>query len=135
MGKPSLYVIFSLLSIVVNIGVQSLIFLALGRDTLVLMLAMSIGTIFSFAFKYIVDKKYVFNAKKATKVKEAKRVALYSFFSIFTTLLYISVESVFHVLFADDALFGMKEEIGALIGLASGYILKYNLDKKITFKE
>lgn len=130
MDKIVLYFIFAIISIILNISIQELFFIFIGRESQVLAIAMVIATIVSFVFKYFMDKFYVFNSKSETKKEEVKKVFLYGFFSVFTTLIYMVVEFAFHISFS----FQHKEELGAMLGLTIGYIVKYIIDKKITFK-
>lgn len=135
MRKYSLYFFFSLSSIFMNVGAQSIVFAIISREQLDMLVAIFFGTAISFIFKYYMDKKYVFKAKKSTKKKENQRIFLYTLFSVFTTLLYIGTEMAAHYFLSENFFFGAKEEFGATVGLIAGYIIKYHLDNNITFKE
>ena len=48
---------------------------------------------------------------------------------VFTTAIYWGVEYAFHLIFATDTM----RYVGGVIGLAIGFYVKYQLDKKYVF--
>lgn len=95
-----------------------------------LLIQMTIATITAFVFKYLVDKILIFKDKtKYLSNKHFKQVFLYGFFAVFTTLIFWFTELVFKYFFD----FKNSHLVGAVIGLAIGYTIKFLLDKKFVF--
>ena len=122
------YAVFALISILFNLLFQYLSF-ALYEGFLSLYIAMFFGTIAGLIAKYILDKKWIFHHTPANKKDDAKKFFLYSFMGIFTTIIFWGTEMAFYYLSSHpDAKY-----IGAIIGLAIGYTIKYYLDEKFVF--
>ncbi len=128
-----LYWFFVVLSIALNISIQEIVFFLESKDSILQasMVAMIIAIIITFIFKYIADKKYVYKYE-IEKMYDKKSLVFYLIFSLFTTFLFFVVE-LFFIFVLKDIEF--KKEIGATLGLLIGYIIKFILDKNITFKE
>jgi len=129
------YMAYSFLTLILNIGIQSITLNITGRSTEAVILAIVVATVVSFVVKFFIDKNIIFKTKKGHQNERRKQVLLYAVFSIGTTLIYILVEMIFHFSFDSADLYEKKEEIGAIIGLLMGYSIKYIVDMKITFKE
>jgi len=144
--KYLLYILFSFLSMLINLltqkGVELFFVKVLEADffnnvfyfikniTTGIFIQLFIATIAGFVFKYIVDKILIF--KDTTKVVSKKhlfQVFLYTFFAVFTTLIFWGTELAFKYFFE----FRNSEYIGAALGLAVGYTLKFFLDKRFVF--
>lgn len=123
------YILFAVLSTVVNLGSQYVSFLVYS-GFLSLYLAMAIGTFFGLIVKYILDKKYIFLHKPKTKKEDGKKFILYSLMGLITTVIFWGFEIGFDYVFADKE----AKYIGAVIGLGIGYLVKYFLDKTFVFK-
>ncbi len=50
---------------------------------------------------------------------------------IFSTLIFWSTETIFWLIWGTNNM----REIGALIGLSLGYVIKYNLDRRFVFNK
>lgn len=124
------YVLFAIISTVVNLAFQYLSFM-LYSGFLSLYLAMFIGTLAGLVLKYILDKKYIFFHKPKSKKDDSKKFLLYSLMGVFTTFIFWGFEIAFD-LFLD---FKSAKYLGAILGLGIGYMVKYNLDKKFVFKD
>lgn len=125
-----LYVLFALLSVGVNLGVQQIAVVGLtGRTGAVLPLSMLCGTGAGFVAKYVLDKKFIFFDVSAGHRDEARKVALYGIFGLFTTALFWGTEAAFFGLFGTAA----AKYAGAVLGLGLGYALKFALDRRFTF--
>ena len=96
-----------------------------------LMLSILVGTGVGFVAKYLLDKHFVFSDATAGGVAETRKVALYGLFSVGTTLLFWATEFSFHMAFRTD----FAKYVGAVLGLAAGYALKYQLDRRFVFRE
>jgi len=91
---------------------------------------MFFGTLKGLIVKYILDKNYIFYFKVKSIKEDVVRFILYSIMGFFTTVIFWIFELTFNTLFPFDE----AKYIGAIIGLTIGYITKYNLDKRFTFK-
>jgi len=124
------YVLFAIISTIVNLGFQYLSFLVYS-GYLALYVAMFIGTLAGLILKYVLDKKYIFFHETKSKKEDGKKFLLYSLMGVFTTFIFWGFEIGFdYFLEAKNAKY-----IGGLIGLAIGYVVKYKLDKKFVFKD
>jgi len=121
------YTIFAIISIIINLIFQTISFY-FYKGVYSLYVAMFFGTVAGLLIKYILDKKFIFYHKTKSKIDEGKKFFLYSFMGVFTTIIFWGFEIAF------DKLWDLKY-IGAIIGLAIGYITKYFLDKKFVFKD
>ena len=124
------YVLFAIISTLVNLGFQYLSFLVYS-GFLSLYVAMFIGTLAGLILKYVLDKKYVFFHEPKSKKDDGKKFLLYSLMGVFTTFIFWGFEIGFDFFFQDEN----AKYLGAFIGLAIGYVVKYNLDKKFVFKD
>ena len=122
------YSIFAAISTLFNLIFQWMSFLFYaGFGSLYV--AMFIGTLAGLVTKYTLDKKWIFYHTTKDKKDDAKKFALYSLTGVFTTIIFWGTEMSFYYLVPNpDAKY-----VGAVIGLAIGYIIKYFLDKKFVF--
>lgn len=122
------YSFFAGISMLVNLLSQHLIFsLYSGHDNIYF--ALCVGTIFGLLTKYILDKKFIFYFRTITKVNDIKKFLLYSALGILTTIIFWSFELGFYYFWGNE----ISKYLGAMIGLAVGYYLKYYLDKSFVF--
>lgn len=121
------YIIFAIISIAINLSTQY--FVLIFAD--VLYIAMFFGTFLGLITKYFLDKKFIFYYRSKNKIDDSRNFFMYSFFGIFTTLVFWGFEISFDAIFKSD----LAKYVGALLGLVIGYILKYFLDKNFVFKE
>lgn len=84
------------------------------------------GTLIGLISKYYLDRRYVF---KDTKTNITGSFILYSLFGALLTPLWWVIEIIFIYLFGTI----LAQNIGAILGLAICYYLKYLLDKKYVF--
>ncbi len=124
----SKYLIFAIISTIVNLSFQSLSFF-FYKGFLSLYVAIFFGTLSGLIIKYILDKNYIFYHKTKNKRDEGKKFFLYSFMGVFTTIIFWGFEIGFNLIFHSQ----IATYIGATLGLGIGYIIKYFLDKKFVF--
>ncbi|HIC12558.1 MAG TPA: GtrA family protein [Sulfurimonas sp.] len=124
------YIIFAIISTIVNLFFQWLSFFVYS-GFLSLYLAMFIGTLAGLVLKYILDKKYIFFHETKGAKDNTKKFMLYSLMGVFTTFIFWGFEIGFDYVYDDEN----AKYLGAVIGLAIGYVVKYNLDKKFVFKD
>jgi putative flippase GtrA len=122
------YAIFAVLATVVNIGSQDISLRVYAGDGTVL-LSVLVGTAVGLVVKYQLDKKYIFNYIPQSIGHDSRTFALYTAMGLFTTALFWGVE------FGFDWIFNSREMryLGGVIGLAVGYWMKYQLDKRFVF--
>lgn len=123
-----LYIAFAGLSTVLNIGAQ-MISMALYAGPRAVELSILMGTVVGLPLRYILEKRFIFAFKSRGMAHDGRLFVLYGFMGVFTTAVFWGVEYAFHLLFRTDAM----RYAGGIIGLAIGYFLKYQLDKKYVF--
>ncbi|WP_392433655.1 GtrA family protein [Yersinia sp. HM-2024] len=123
------YAIFALIATAVNIGVQDLI-VRIYSGKFSILASVIIGTGVGLIIKYILDKRYIFRFNARSVAHDTQTFALYTVMGLVTTLLFWGFEFSFYYFF--DA----KEMryVGGIIGLAIGYLTKYQLDKRYVFR-
>ena len=123
------YTIFALISTLVNLLAQYGSF-AVYSGFLDLYVAMAVGTLAGLVVKYVLDKKFIFYHTVESRKEDAQKFFLYSLMGVFTTLIFWGFEIAFDALFRGES----AKYVGAVIGLAIGYVVKYFLDKRFVFK-
>jgi len=122
------YTIFAILATIANIGSQMLsMHFYDGRHSLVL--SVFIGTGVGLVVKYVLDKKYIFAYQTRNAAHDGQTFSLYTLMGILTTFIFWGFEFGFEYLFNQDWL----RYTGGVIGLAIGYVIKYQLDKRFVF--
>jgi len=124
----SAYLLIAAVSTALNLGAQFLVVQYLDIPY-VIELSILIGTGVGMPPRYFLEKKYVFFFKSNDIKHDSKLFFLYSFYAVFTTLIFWSVEYVFHIYFSAN----FMRYVGALAGLSIGFFLKYQIDKKYVF--
>lgn len=123
-----LYTLFAAIATVVNLGTQALVH-PLLPDPWGLYAGILAGTITGLVTKYVLDKRWIFGFTARSRSHEARTFILYGLFSVATTVIFWGFELGFEWLFAWDG----AKYLGAVVGLAIGYLSKYQLDKRFTF--
>ena len=88
-----------------------------------------LGTLVNVPFRYIVEKIYIFNFKSLNWKHDSQIFVLYLYSSVFTTLIFWTVEYCFYIFFASD----LMRYLGGILGLSIGFFIKYQLDRKYVF--
>ena len=122
------YVLFAVLSTLVNFMTQELVIVTIPWAPIALSLLA--GTATGFAAKYVLDKKWVFYDDYTSGRDEARKVGLYGLFSIATTLVFWSFEITAWAIWQTDT----AKYAGGALGLAIGYAAKYALDRRFVFR-
>ena len=123
------YALLALVATAANIGAQDLL-ARLYAGPFALVLAMIAGTAVGLIVKYMLDKRYIFRFRARDLGHDSRTFALYTLMGLATTAIFWSFELGFEHLFASR---GMRY-LGAVIGLAIGYVVKYYLDKRYVFR-
>ena len=123
-----LYVLFAAFSTSVNIGCQMLS-MWLYRGAHAVEISMLVGTAAGLPLRYALEKRFIFAFESRNVAHDGQLFVLYSSLGVFTTALFWGIEYAFHLIFASDA----WRYAGGVIGLALGFYVKYQLDKKYVF--
>lgn len=123
------YAAFALIATAANIGAQDLTVRAYA-GTAYLLVSVAVGTAVGLVVKYLLDKHYIFRFHTRNLAHDSRTFALYTAMGLVTTFIFWGFEFTFH------HLFGTKEMryLGGVIGLAIGYAVKYQLDKRYVFR-
>ena len=122
-NKILLYFLFVLLASFVNLIGQH-IFLTYNKN---LFLAVIVGSIAALVFKYVLDSSFVFDGKKRINIKT---FLIYAFFGACITPIIWIMEVIFLNIFGTV----FMRDIGALLGIALAYFIKYEMDKRYVFE-
>ncbi len=122
------YALFALLATGVNVAAQHL---SLGAyaGPYGLGLAIGAGTGAGLVTKYILDRRWIFHAPAAAPKSQGRDFSLYTLTGLFTTSIFWGMELAFHQLFGT----AFMRDLGAVLGLTIGYVIKYRLDKRFVF--
>jgi putative flippase GtrA len=128
LNTAMLYCIFAAIATLVNLLTQEAS-ISLIKATYSLEIAIVAGTAAGLVSKYILDKRFIFRNKSTTARDSMAKFSAYSLTGVITTLLFWGFE------FGFDSYFGTKfaRYSGAVMGLAIGYGIKYQLDKRFVF--
>jgi putative flippase GtrA len=130
MNLALLYTVFAVISTAMNIGSQEITTRLYG-GFLHIPLAVFMGTAVGLVVKYLLDKKWIFRFRTVGAKHDASTFALYTIMGLITTVVFWGFEFGFNYMFeTKDARYA-----GAAIGLAIGYVVKYQLDKRFVFSE
>ena len=91
--------------------------------------ALATGTAVGLVTKYLLDKRWIFFDARSEVGQEARKFSLYTLTGVATTMLFWATETGFWLIGGTD---GMRI-LGALLGLAAGYAIKYRLDRRFVF--
>lgn len=123
------YILFAVIATLTNILAQE-ITTHLYTDSNYLFIPIFVGTIAGLLVKYILDKKYIFHHRSETIKQDTQMFFLYSAMGVVTTIIFWGTELAFDYIFQNKAM----RYLGAVIGLAVGYWIKYHLDKRFVFR-
>ncbi|GLQ16266.1 hypothetical protein GCM10007879_05150 [Maritalea porphyrae] len=124
------YTCFAIIATLANLLAQRLV-LSIDNNTAGFVAALGVGTLVGLAIKFYLDKYWIFFDNSKGVRTNGKQFILYSIMGIVTTLIFWGTETAFWLIWKSDIL----REIGAIVGLAIGYIVKYNLDRRFVFTD
>ena len=129
MKLAAIYALLAAIATAINIFAQAFsIWLYSGFASIAL--SMAIGTGAGLIVKYALDKRYIFRFKAENVAHDGRLFMLYSLMGVFTTVIFWGTELAFHFAFQSAEL----RYLGGIIGLAIGYLTKYELDKRFVFR-
>lgn len=129
MKLPLTYAILAFIATCANIAAQD-VSLRVYSGTWDVAVSVIVGTGTGLVTKYVLDKKYIFGFRARNAAHDGRTFALYTLTGIVTTLVFWGFEFGFDHLFATKAM----RYLGAVIGLAIGYVMKYRLDRHFVFR-
>jgi putative flippase GtrA len=124
-----IYAILATIATEANFGAQDLVIRGYTGAFNVL-ISVAVGTGLGLIVKYVLDKRYIFRFRARNAVHDGQTFGLYTLMGLATTVIFWGFEFGFHYLFK------IKEMryLGGVIGLAIGYLAKYQLDKRCVFR-
>ncbi|WP_118182341.1 GtrA family protein [Paraburkholderia phosphatilytica] len=123
-----LYALFACLSTASNIAVQAIAVRAYPGPYSI-PLSVACGTAVGLVVKYALDKRWIFRWKAKNVQHDAGTFLLYTSTGVFTTAIFWGSEFLFQHHFHTEAM----RYVGAVVGLAIGYVTKYRMDKAFVF--
>lgn len=130
LGIAFLYGLFAAVSTAANLGMQAGVHAVLGRPNGII-LPMIFGTGTGLLVKYVLDKRWIFNHITRSAIQDVGTFVIYATMGLVTTAIFWMTELAFHKAFGEPR----WSFIGGAIGLAIGYVVKYQLDKRFTFRD
>lgn len=124
------YTVFAVIATIANLGVQRLV-LAYGDSALFFATAVFLGTLVGLVIKYVLDKRWIFYDLDTGVKAHGQKFSLYTAMGVITTAIFWGTETAFWLIWQTD----LMRELGAIIGLSIGYIVKYQLDRRFVFKD
>jgi putative flippase GtrA len=119
------YTLFACLAILVNLGTQAFV-LHLYSGSLALTVALIFGTGTGLVTKYLLDKRWIFFDPTIGVTAHGRSFTLYTATGLLTTAIFWGLEYAFDGLTPD----GRWRYLGGAIGLAIGYAVKFQLDRR-----
>ena len=129
MKLAAIYALLAAIATATNIGTQAG-FLLIYAGAYAIALSIMLGTGIGLIVKYVLDKRYIFRFKAKNTAHDSKVFILYASTGVLTTAVFWGFELSFHSLFGSDQM----RYLGGVIGLAIGYVSKYELDKRFVFR-
>lgn len=122
------YTLFAVCAMCANLAIQRIILFE-GATTNRFLIAVAAGTLVGLVVKYVLDKRWIFYDRREGLRTQGRQFILYTAMSVATTGLFWGTETVFWLVWQTDAI----RELGAVLGLSVGYIIKYRLDARFVF--
>lgn len=124
------YAAFAVIATLTNLGAQRIVLAMLDAKG-ELAAAILAGTAVGLVVKYFLDKRWIFFDASTGVAAHGKRFTLYTAMGVITTLIFWGFETAFWLFWRTD----MMREVGAVIGLGIGYVVKYELDRRFVFPQ
>lgn len=122
------YAAFAVAATVANLATQRAV-LQIGDSGAYFAAAVAAGTTVGLVIKYVLDKHWIFYDDETGVTNHSRKFSLYTVAGIITTAIFWGTETMFWLIWQTDAM----RELGAVIGLGVGYVIKYNLDRRFVF--
>ena len=122
------YSAFAVIATLANLATQRGV-LHFGESVVHYVLAVGAGTIVGLGVKYVLDKHWIFFDREGGLHSHGKKFSKYAAMGLITTVIFWGSETAFFLIWHTD----IMREMGAILGLTVGYLVKYNLDKRFVF--
>lgn len=129
-GLATRYLLFAVIATAINICTQWA-FLRAYTGHFDIALSIGAGTATGLVTKFLLDRRWIFRFRGQTWRHEQTAATRYALTGVSTTAIFWGTEWLFHLLFANETM----RYVGASIGLAIGYTIKYQMDKQYTFRQ
>lgn len=123
-----LYALFAGISTLANLATQ-VVSVRLYDGPLSIPTSVIVGTVVGLPIKYVLDKVYIFRFVADGLRHDGRLFLLYSAMALVTTGIFWGTELLFHAFFGTETM----RLVGAALGLAVGYLIKYQLDFRFVF--
>jgi putative flippase GtrA len=122
------YAAFAVLAVLANLAAQRAV-LAFGESAGHFVAAVALGTAVGLVVKYLLDRRWIFGERSAGLRATSRQFSRYTATGIATTAIFWATETAFWAIWQTHAM----REVGAVLGLGIGYLLKYRLDRTWVF--
>ena len=122
------YAAFAMLATLANLATQRLVLQA-GDSGLHFASAVAAGTLAGLVIKYLLDKRWIFADPSQGLRSHGRKFTLYTAMGLVTTAIFWGTETAFWLTWHSE----FMRELGAVIGLGIGYVVKYRLDRRFVF--
>lgn len=122
------YGLFAAIATLANLGAQRAVLWA-QDGAAGLAAAIFVGTGVGLVVKYVLDKRWIFYDATTGARAHGTRFSRYTLTGVFTTAIFWGMETGFWLIWQTDPM----RETGAVIGLAIGYVVKFQLDRRFVF--
>ena len=122
------YSAFAVLATLANLATQRAV-LQHGEDAAWFAAAVGAGTLVGLVLKYLLDKRWIFHDVETGLRSHSRKFSRYTAMGGITTAIFWATETAFWLIWGTD----LMRELGAVIGLTIGYVLKYQLDRRYVF--
>ncbi len=122
------YAAFAVLATIANLAAQRMV-LVVDDGAVGFAIAVVIGTGVGLVLKYLLDKRWIFKDSSTGLRSHSRKFTLYTAMGILTTLIFWGTETAFWSIWQTD----LMRELGAVLGLSIGYVIKYHLDRRFVF--
>lgn len=123
------YTVFAIVASLANLMVQSAILAGLAGP-IGYAIALVAGTATGLVVKYLLDRRWIFFDRSSGVRAQGRQFTLYSLTGVATTLIFWVSETTFLLVFDSMTM----ARVGAALGLAVGYLVKYRLDRRFVFR-
>ncbi len=123
------YSLFAVLATLSNLGAQRFVFGIAGDGALIP--AILVGTAVGLILKYILDKRWIFYDLGTGVAAHGRKFTAYTAMGLVTTAIFWGMETGFWLFWRTD----IMRELGAVLGLAIGYVVKFHLDRRFVFTD
>ena len=124
------YTAFAVLATLANLATQRVV-LQFGDTGVHFAAAVGAGTVVGLVIKYLLDKRWIFHDFETGLRSHGRKFSRYTAMGLVTTAIFWGTETAFWLIWQTD----LMRELGAVIGLSIGYIIKYNLDRRFVFPD